>query len=100
MNHCARIEFTYWVDDKPSDDDWKPDKLVPIQWNMVLPGRYWLKAVWNRAAKENEELDPIVKIAGDFHTTESKVFEVKAGREVEIGIVPCKTAVESTKKVD
>ena len=98
VTHCARIDFTSWVRDEPSDYDWNPVKHVPVQWTMVLPGRYWLKAVWDRTPRENDPFDPTVNIIGDFHTVEIKTFEVEAGHETDIGVVPCKSVIEPAQE--
>lgn len=104
VKHCARIKFADWITDDESardPDDWQPDKRIPIQWNLVLPGVYWVKAVWNRSGVADEdELDPTVKIEGDFHSTEIKLFRVVAGLKTKARVVRCDTAIKPTQTSD
>jgi hypothetical protein len=64
----------------------------------VTPGRYWIKAVWDKAEpfqpfSRRSSDDFCTPQKGDYESVDSPVIEVEAGKVVDVGVIECKQKV-------
>lgn len=91
--HWVRGDFT---ETAPAPKRWP--RSVPVRFEGVTPGRYWVKVVYDRAApfcdEERSAQPPVCRPGpGDFENTGGRVIEVKAGAVTDGGEVDCRAAV-------
>lgn len=56
----------------------------------ITPGKYWLKAVWDKAKPRRKDHAPICRPKeGDYESIESPVITVEAGKIIEDVIIDC-----------
>jgi hypothetical protein len=73
-------------------------RTTPCIFGGVTPGKYWVKAVWDKAEPFqpfNRRSDDFCKPQkGDYESVDSPVIEVKAGQTVDAGVIECKQKVK------
>ena len=92
--HWARADF--------SEMGWGQKawpRSVPVRFEGVTPGRYWVKAVYDRAApfcRRDAASPPVCRPGiGDHESTERRSVEVKAGQVVGYGRLRCESVVSA-----
>ena len=96
VTHVARIDFSKWVVDDPTPDDWQPSARISFSWEQIRYGKYWIKAVWDRNPDHQLPWEPIIDLTGDFHSTQSGIYEIaKPGHQKPIptDVVSCTTPI-------
>jgi hypothetical protein len=87
--HCLHVEF------KSTDTRLKPGQTIPCVFRTAAPGRYWVKAVWDKAKPYHNGKDKFYRPRkGDYESVDSPVIEVKAEQTVDAGTIECKQKVK------
>jgi len=68
-----------------------PGSTIPFRIQGVTPGKYWVKAIWDKAKPYNFEDNYITgpPQEGDYQSVESPLITVKAGEKIENIIIDC-----------
>jgi hypothetical protein len=73
-------------------------RTIPCILGGVTPGRYWVKAVWDKAEPfqpfNRRSDDFCTPQKGDYESVDSPVIEVEAGKVVDVGVIQCKQKVK------
>jgi hypothetical protein len=74
-----------------------PGRILPFRIQGVMPGKYWVTAVWDRAKPYNFEDNYITgqPQPGDYQSAESPIITVKAGEIIEGITIHCTQEVKS-----
>jgi len=87
--HCLHVEF------KSTDPRLKPGQTISCLFITATPGRYWVKAVWDKAKPYyNGDVKFYKPQKGDYESVVSPVIEVKAGQVADVGVIECKQKVK------
>ena len=77
------------------DSEHKIGRTIPCIFGGVTPGRYWVKAVWDKAKPFHRRSDDFCRPQkGDYESVDSPVIEVKAGKVADVGVIECKQKVK------
>ncbi|MHC4641290.1 MAG: hypothetical protein ACYS32_06570 [Planctomycetota bacterium] len=76
--------------------NYKIGRTVPCIFMGVTPGKYRLKAVWDRKKPFYNEHDKFYKPQnGDYESIDSPVIQVKAAQTIDIGTIQCDHKVKN-----
>lgn len=84
-----------FVDCDGWDVNYEIGRTVPCVFKGVTPGKYWLKAVWDKEKPFYDRGDDFYRPQkGDYESVDSPVIEVGAGQEVDAGKIKCNKKVK------
>lgn len=92
LEHAVGFHLSGWGVGRPS-------RTVDYRWYGVVPGKYWIKVVWDKASPHAKKGAKLVRPGTeDFQSSTATVFEVVRGRVVKVQPVECDRKVTSASK--
>jgi hypothetical protein len=99
VNKWSKDDIAQYLNESFDDNTFfklEPSKSTSFEFRGVMPGTYWLKAVYEVESSGDNEVPGKTHIPkkGDFENIKSSVFEVKAGQTIDVGTIDCNSPVK------